>query len=562
MNNIYENADTDKLNQIPTEQIDELLADNNLNRKRLPEEKHSLLKAVSDVLYFSPHSYTEIQQHLIQHLKSLISLNKLPPKLSMFRGNSVLLKDFTMSPHLPGFEKINLELVSSLYKVRVIIYGTTEDGYLSSMIINSKYTKTVELLRTKNNHYDPVYSVDHLSRAGVCQNIVLNIIEKAFNKNGSTAFKDFNKNKFINYEYKNWVASQQAENGLDNFRITRGRHKKSFSDNFTKNFETLEDNQMKIYNMFMNMKPPEDFLNKINIRKDTAESNFSINANLDFVDENWQDPSPTLSNQEFAIKNYPINSHYPKFKNDARASSPQPQRNRSIMQNGNYFRENLTLDELETLEKNHHHLKEKPPVYFPRRDEDPPRLTPTSYLQAPYQSFSEAAPKLDNMSPNMKSRSNQIAYPPQDMSSFNMQQAYPNPYMNRIDNERNMPMMMGASPFNRNQPPMMQFGLPQNSAGNFTPNVKPQPFHPDDGTRRYSGRLKFFDETKNYGFIVMDEDGSDIFVHFDDLMKANLSKDILRTAKNGNMIHLSFSCMQYVGKYNKSRKAVDIQLLM
>lgn len=320
--------------------------------------------------------------------------------------------------------------------------------------------------------------------------------------------------------------------------------------------------------MFMNMKPPEDFLNKINIRKDTAESNFSINANLDFVDENWQDPSPGLSNQEFAIKNYPINSHFmssnPKFKNDLRASSPQPQRNRSVFQNGNYFRENLTLDELEKLEKNQFKDTHSKPAaaYFPN-EEEPPGLTPTSYLQKPYQSFSDAVPKPENISPNLKSRSNQIAYPPpQDMASFgnaypspSMPQAYPNPYMN----ERTIPpMMMGASPFNRGQPPMIQFGQPQNPA-NF---IKQKQFQPDDGTRRYTGHLKFFDETKNYGFIVMDEDGSDLFVHFDDLMKANLSKDMLRTAKNGNVIHLSFSCMQYVGKYNKSRKAVDIQLLM
>ncbi len=353
---------------------------------------------------------------------------------------------------------------------------------------------------------------------------------------------------------------------MDQFRITRGRHKKSFSDPFAKNLDTLEGNQMEIYSMFMNMKPPEDFLNKINVRKDTAESNFSINANLDFVDETWQDPSPGLSNQEFAIKNYPINSHYPKFnRNDHRASSPQPQRNQSIFQNGNYFRENLTLDELEKLEKNQFKdSRSKPAVYF-QNDEEPPGLTPTSYLQKPYQSFSDAVPKPENISPTLKSRSNQMAYPPhpQEMGSYsnvyptqNMPQAYPNPYMN----ERNMqPMMMGASPFNRGQPQMMQYAQPQNPAANF---IKPKQFQPDDGTRRYSGHLKFFDETKNYGFIVMDDDGSDIFVHFDDLMKANLSKDMLRTAKNGNVIHLSFSCMQYVGKYNKSRKAVDIQILM
>ena len=42
--------------------------------------------------------------------------------------------------------------------------------------------------------------------------------------------------------------------------------------------------------------------------------------------------------------------------------------------------------------------------------------------------------------------------------------------------------------------------------------------------QRYTGRLKFFDEGKNYGFIIMDADDSDIFVHCDDLQKAGINK--------------------------------------
>ena len=76
-----------------------------------------------------------------------------------------------------------------------------------------------------------------------------------------------------------------------------------------------------------------------------------------------------------------------------------------------------------------------------------------------------------------------------------------------------------------------------------------------------TGRLKFFDEAKNYGFIIMDDDGSDIFVHFDDLAKAGVGKEMLRTAKQGNIIRFSFNCMNYIGKYNKSKKAVDLTLL-
>ncbi len=42
----------------------------------------------------------------------------------------------------------------------------------------------------------------------------------------------------------------------------------------------------------------------------------------------------------------------------------------------------------------------------------------------------------------------------------------------------------------------------------------------DNGVKS-NGRLKFFDEKKNYGFIIKDDDFMDIFVHYDDLQKGN-----------------------------------------
>jgi hypothetical protein len=68
----------------------------------------------------------------------------------------------------------------------------------------------------------------------------------------------------------------------------------------------------------------------------------------------------------------------------------------------------------------------------------------------------------------------------------------------------------------------------------------------------------------------MDMDGSDIFVYADDLVRTGLSKDYLRTAKQGNLIRFlliiyfhrfTFTCMNYVGKYNQSRKAIDLEYL-
>jgi hypothetical protein len=85
----------------------------------------------------------------------------------------------------------------------------------------------------------------------------------------------------------------------------------------------------------------------------------------------------------------------------------------------------------------------------------------------------------------------------------------------------------------------------------------------DSSEKRYTGRLKFFDEAKNYGFIIMDADESDIFVHYDDLQKAGITKEVIKTVKNEMymQIRFSFKVMEYFGKYKKSRKAVELIII-
>jgi cold shock CspA family protein len=45
----------------------------------------------------------------------------------------------------------------------------------------------------------------------------------------------------------------------------------------------------------------------------------------------------------------------------------------------------------------------------------------------------------------------------------------------------------------------------------------------DEGTdKRETGKIKFYDSKNKFGFIVIDSDGSDIFVHQDDLDKSKI----------------------------------------
>lgn len=72
----------------------------------------------------------------------------------------------------------------------------------------------------------------------------------------------------------------------------------------------------------------------------------------------------------------------------------------------------------------------------------------------------------------------------------------------------------------------------------------------DESKKLYTGTVKFFDEHKCYGFMIMDIDNSEIFFHMDDIITPNVTKEYIMTYKSGNVIRFSFHSMIYIGKYN------------
>ncbi len=75
-----------------------------------------------------------------------------------------------------------------------------------------------------------------------------------------------------------------------------------------------------------------------------------------------------------------------------------------------------------------------------------------------------------------------------------------------------------------------------------------------------TGSLKFFDEIQQYGFFVLDTDGSDLFVHYDDLLKSGITLNTLQEAKVYDY-KFAFQCITYYGKYSLSRKAVNVRII-
>ena len=391
----------------------------------------------------------------------------------------------------------------------------------------------------------------------------------------------------------------------------------------------MEEQQMKFYDAFINAAPPDDFLKNFSkLRKDTAESGFSINANFDFMDE--QNLDTPFKAQEFAIKNYPIASNglSPRGTNLDLDRSPIPAFTKAKFSNhpNVLFNENLSLAEIERIEKTVNSAttidpKQMTTSPFYRNVSPPGLLSPNKFpqrsftdtVQTPQSDFLSASPNMNrenhsptyhyggnspnkrNISPFVNSYQGpeQQLFNPQPIGNvqpfapqsqplnsqgqvFNLQpHQYNSMYMKRMGNVGTPMSMQQGDEFNMGGYNQQQMGYDQgagyeqgeyddmmyNNQGYDGPREKKKPIILEEGKERYFGRLKFYDENKKYGFIIMEDDGSDIFVHYDDLYKAGIPKELLRTARQGNLIRLTFSCMAYIGKYNKSRKAIDIQLL-
>eukprot|EP00826_Nyctotherus_ovalis_P066823 TRINITY_DN991_c0_g1_i11.p1 TRINITY_DN991_c0_g1~~TRINITY_DN991_c0_g1_i11.p1 ORF type:complete len:223 (+),score=42.59 TRINITY_DN991_c0_g1_i11:543-1211(+) len=75
-----------------------------------------------------------------------------------------------------------------------------------------------------------------------------------------------------------------------------------------------------------------------------------------------------------------------------------------------------------------------------------------------------------------------------------------------------------------------------------------------------TGHIKFFDGMQSYGFFVVDVDGSDLFVHFDEFLKVGMTLEHIQIAKSTG-VRFAFQKVAYYGRYNLSYKAVNIQIL-
>lgn len=71
-----------------------------------------------------------------------------------------------------------MELVSQIFKVKIVIYNVTEDLYLTSLIINNRFERTIQLFKS-GSHYDVLYDKGKAEAIKTCQDLLYEVLSIA-----------------------------------------------------------------------------------------------------------------------------------------------------------------------------------------------------------------------------------------------------------------------------------------------------------------------------------------------------------------------------------------------
>jgi len=540
--------------------LEQLLDDNNLVRKPIctNEGSNSLMTALSHTLRFSEEYSTQLQHTCITHLKNLVKSGGLPSRLMRFHENESLLKQFAENPTFEEFEKINLELISLVFQVKVLVYHLSDDNSLMTTVVNNKFEKTVELLRIHTNCFEPLFNKKDLEREENTE---------FFRSEDRVGYEEFD------------PTPEKVSSGEAAFK-THSSQKKLFFD-----VDSREDSQStespgqsgsEIPSSGNLASEKKSKFPKLSLAAGTESDQLSKSSKLS---ENSEEPQQQHQ-QAIPIQETRLNSAQKKdapiMRSAIKASTntTEPEKSAGIYSVGGsskkkafaFFDEDLTAAEIKNLESNKvstlsQSEQIKSPIHY--INSPPPGITPTRYQTRTYGTDeSKIVVQARTIIPTTEKPKEQ----PQTFSQITVQETDPMRTPGKLFKDRTggktLSLKMSIPEETTQLTTTTIGGGPLSSQKSPNLEAKKKPIVLEEGYERFTGKLKFFDEAKNFGFIVKDDDGSDIFVHFDDLQKAGLNKDILKTARLGNTIKLSFTCLKYIGKHDKSRKATDIQLIM
>lgn len=92
----------------------------------------------------------------------------MPTKLKFLTSKTNFIKDYEKEPSASIFEALNLELISNLFHVKIVLYSIFDRNHvLFSSVFNNQYLKKIEMIAVVENdniYYGTVFQKDHLEK--------------------------------------------------------------------------------------------------------------------------------------------------------------------------------------------------------------------------------------------------------------------------------------------------------------------------------------------------------------------------------------------------------------
>lgn len=176
-----------------------ILAENGMWIKPSSPGGSSLMRAVSNCLYFTEVFHEQIQQRIIQFF--LENLNRRHFNFYVNK-DSAWVRLFVSHPGLPEFEHANIELIACTFWSRIKLYYIS-NGILCSDMYLAKGLPTLRIFKIVDGHYASLFSSEFGQLAVVAQNVVLSTLESVMNET-PYSYQSLNHDKFISFEYRSW----------------------------------------------------------------------------------------------------------------------------------------------------------------------------------------------------------------------------------------------------------------------------------------------------------------------------------------------------------------------
>ncbi|XP_018327502.1 protein ovarian tumor locus-like isoform X2 [Agrilus planipennis] len=139
-------------------------------RKNIAYDETCLFRAVSEQLYFSQMYHERIRKECIEYAKDNFD------KFADLVKNEMEWYDHLqkLKIHMVVCDNIEIQIISKLYKREVLVF----DGIRLRVqdVTNNRYSGTLLLCKTNEDHYDVVYKREYIMTAGFCQSIVYSIL--------------------------------------------------------------------------------------------------------------------------------------------------------------------------------------------------------------------------------------------------------------------------------------------------------------------------------------------------------------------------------------------------